>query len=111
MPKTLIVDTRFPATDLPTSDPANPKNLILDTTMIQNQASADTKYDIIPPPRIDQFVDYNGSKSMLIGIIMVVLIALYLALIPRPLYQRIILAAVAVFGLHHIAGKLENRTV
>lgn len=110
MPQTLIVDSRLPATDLPSNDPANPKNLILNTTMIQNQAAADTKYDA-PSARIDPFVDYNGSKLFLVGIIIVVLLSIYLALAPRPLYQRIVLAMIAIYGLHHIAGKLENRTV
>ena len=110
MPQTLVVDSRLPATDLPSSDSANPKNLIRDTIMIQNQAAADTKYDAVST-RIDGFVDYNGSKLFLVGVIMIVLAAIYLALAPRPLYQRIILALIAIYGLHHIAGKLENRTV
>lgn len=110
MPQQIIIDSRLPTSDLPITDPANPRNIIRNSTQIMNQATADTRYDATPPARIEAFTNmyefYTSYKVYII--ILLTLVALYLLIIPRPLYQKIALAFVAIYSLHYLASLVHH---
>jgi hypothetical protein len=53
MSQSFAVDARIPVSkDISQKDPAHPSNVIRGLLEVQNQATADTKYDAMPPTRI-----------------------------------------------------------
>ena len=47
MSQVFVFDNRLPVSEnLPLSDPTHPKNVLRNALIVQNQAVADTKYDI-----------------------------------------------------------------
>lgn len=104
------VDPRLPTTTLPESDPAHPRNIVKNSKILMNQAVADTRYDAAPPARIESFTNTVQSlcyyplvqSSCYYPLFLTLLIAIgfYLLLIPRPMYQRVVLAVSVVYGLH-----------
>ncbi len=51
--QTFAMDSRLPVSDtMDINDPAHPRNITRSATIVQNQASADTRYDALPPQRV-----------------------------------------------------------
>jgi hypothetical protein len=109
MPQQVIVDTRLPISTAAPNDPANPRNLIRNLIAVQAQANADTKYDIIPPPRVEGFAD--SSRTMFWLACTVAIVAIVVAIYARVFYVKLVFAVLAIYALHYAAGKLENRAV
>lgn len=109
MPQQLIIDPRLPTPQLSDSDPAYPRNLIRSITMIRNQAVADTKYDITPPPRIEAFShnSYENNPILHFLAIMVVLVTIAYAVRPLPLWKRIGAAMIAITAIRFILKKFS----
>ena len=79
--------------------------------MVSAQASADTKYDISPPPRVEAFVDFTSDATLFYASLVTGLVSILLLLQPRPTLVKYGLVAVAIFSLHYAAGKMEKRAV
>ena len=112
MSQQLIIDPRLPKPQLPESDPAYPPNLVRNITMIMNQAVADTKYDIIPPPRIEAFSKTASTNKFDLILqfvaILVALVSIGYATRPLPLWQRIGSAVIAIGAIRYILQKFKS---
>lgn len=74
------VDARIPVSDsVSLSDPTHPKNVVKDAMMVQNQASADTKYDAYPPPRVAESEGFANQSYWSANVILIVFIGILLA--------------------------------
>ena len=115
MPQALIVDSRFPTSQLSENDPANPKNIVKSVTMAQDQAVADTRYDA-PVKRLDGFLDFSAiptSPAVVVRVFcsIVAVVTLYLLFQPRSNYQRIALGVILIYSLHALTASLQKETV
>ncbi len=84
--------------------------------MVRNQANADTRYDIIPPKRVEPFAASFCASNMrewglFAALCTGILLAIYLLLTPRGTLQRFVLIAAVILGTHYAIGMLENLTV
>lgn len=120
--QTFHVDSRLPVSDkTDPSDPNHPKNVVRNALMIQNQASADTKYDIYPPPRVDEgfwpssHLPYPTAKHMitmiLIASILTTIISISLLTYMSNRITRIFLIIASILGIHYAIISLEKVTV
>lgn len=111
MSATFVFDTRLPvSSSLPSSDPNHPKNVMRNALIVQNQASADTKYDIYPPPRIEAF-SYNTlglskTHTMMLALLVSVVCILILLRVQN-LVIRIVFIAIAIYSLHYVTSRLQ----
>ena len=118
--RSFIYDARLPVSPTTSeSDPTHPKNLMRKALIIQNQAVADTKYDIIPPPRVEGFAGLARSAGsgaflrsiedkwlrMLIGILIIGFILIF---ITTNRYVRGAMAIGLIFVIHQIVKRLEG---
>lgn len=116
MSQQFVFDSRLPVSDSQSeSDPNHPKNVMRQSQVVSAQASADTKYDISPPPRVDptieNFVDFANDRTLFYASLAAALVSILLLLQPRPTLVKYGLVAVAIFSLHYAAGKMEKRAV
>lgn len=111
MATTLSVDPRFQIPDsLPTSDPSHPVNLIQSIYEVQNQAAADSAYDIPTPERFRQGKKeafrspFQGNADYVLALGVLVLLALiwvYVRDTTRTLYLFVLLLAFSgMFVIH-----------
>ena len=108
MPQLVTVDSRLPPSNAPKDDPTNPIKVIKDLKMVENQAAADTKYDIQANLR-EGFSPSPAQKTL--AIISGIIVALIILIFPQPLYIRIGLGVAVIYGIHYVLGKLEKNTV
>lgn len=110
--KTFTMDARLPVSaDTPKDDPNHPKNVCKGMIVMQNQASADTKYDIQPPPRVEGFeVPQNFDPKFCIACIFVA-IALTVVVWNKNFYVKIVCVIVLFLCIKYATYKLEKRTV
>jgi len=110
-----VMDSRLPVSDTQSeSDPNHPKNLARNTQIVSAQASADTRYDIYPPPRVESFSQQYSKQSILALLLIsvsVACIAIIFCLKVQGLPIRIVLVGTAIACLHYAVGKMENLTV
>ena len=112
-----VMDSRLPVSDTQSeSDPNHPKNLAKNTQIVSAQASADTRYDIYPPPRVESFSDQGkDSKQSIFALLLISVsiacIAIIFCLKVQGLPIRIVLVGTAIACLHYAVGKMENLTV
>lgn len=115
MPETFVFDNRIPVGDNTSeSDPNHPKNIHRSALIIQNQANADTKYDIQPPPRIHEgFVAGRMHIPMLLLIASIIGIVVSLVFILRThnIVVRMVSISVLLICIHYAVGVMEKRTV
>jgi len=107
----LIVDSRLPVTTFAENDPAHPKNIVRNSMVLMNQASADTKYDATPPARIEAFSRRRVERFLPITAFILLVILMVFKL---PFFVRIGLAVFVIYGLHNVVSKIhsiENQTV
>lgn len=104
-------DARIPiGANVTTDSPEHPRNVVRNSLMIQNQATADTRYDIYPPPRVDGFV---GSKSVptdlsfFVGIAVITLCLIGLLNFSQT-PVRVLLILIVLWAIHHSVGRLEH---
>lgn len=112
MPQTFVFDSRLPVSENTSeSDPNHPKNVMRAAAIVQNQASADTKYDIYPPPRVEGFSTMPAETSLTILSIIGIIVSLTLLVRISNFFLKMGLVAILVMSIHYAVGRLENRTV
>ena len=117
--QTFIMDPRLPISqDTSKDDPNHPTNVCKGMQILQNQASADTKYDIHPPPRIPpsqkkEPFENPPSKDDTKFLVSLLLVAasLTLAILARSMFLKIVSIAILFVCIQYAVHKLENRTV
>lgn len=66
MAQSFSIDPRLPIPDdMDLKSPSHPRNVTRNAIVVQNQASADTKYDPYPPPRVEEPFESGGILSLL----------------------------------------------
>lgn len=108
MPQLVTVDSRLPPSSAPADDPTNPMKAIKDLKSVENQANADTRYDV--QGNLREGFTLNPQRKTL-AIIGAIIVALIILIYPQPLVVRIVLGVSVIYGIHHILGKLEKNTV
>jgi hypothetical protein len=105
---TFAFDSRLPVNpNTPDDDPAHPKNVTKGAIMIENQANADTKYDIYPPPRVEGFAaETLQSSYILIGLIAIILIGLACAITCKNYALKIGSSIAVVYAIHGLVGRV-----
>ena len=93
------------------TDPNHPKNIMRNAAIVQNQASADTKYDIYPPPRIEGFATMPTETSLTILSIIGIILSLVFLLRITNFFLKMGVIAVLMMCIHYVIRRLENRTV
>lgn len=112
MPQTFVFDSRLPISEnVSLSDPNHPKNIMRNAAIVQNQASADTKYDIYPPPRIEGFSTMPNESSLTILSIIGIIISLVFLLRVTNFFLKMGMVTILVMSIHYAVGRLEKRTV
>jgi hypothetical protein len=112
MPQTFVFDSRLPVSENASeSDPNHPKNVMRSAAVVQNQASADTKYDIYPPPRVEGFATASNETLLTILSIIGIIVSLTFLLRAANFAVKMVLVVVLVVSIHYAIGRLENRTV
>lgn len=83
MSQSYALDARIPVSkDVNPKDPAHPSNVIRGLLEVQNQATADTKYDAMPPTRIyESFsTQYDINTYLIIfGVSLFILYGVYIS--------------------------------
>lgn len=109
------MDARLPVSkDISKDDPNHPNNVCRNFAILSNQASADTKYDIVPPPRIHPNEGFANPDSVfvMLGISFLgIVLALCLVVSIRSIYVKIGSILVLLLAIHYATYLLENRTV
>ena len=75
------------------------------------QSNADTKYDIIPPPRVNEGFKNRNDTFLFLGAVLIVAIGLFVLMRPLPLVVKFGSIAVVIFAINYAVGKLEKHTV
>lgn len=84
--QTFAFDSRLPVSDtMDINDPTHPRNITRSIAIIQNQASADTRYDALPPKRVvdnrEEFANPTSSSMsssrLLFGLIVAFSFAIF----------------------------------
>jgi len=93
-------------------DPAHPKNLTKNTLMLEAQSTADTRYDIQPPPRVDEgFTVPSSIPLLLIASIITVVVGITLLTRAQSMPVKIALIVLVVAAIHNTVGSVEKYTV
>ena len=110
--QTYTIDSRLPVpTDTSPNDPSHPNAVIKAALMTRNQATADSKYDIIPPPRIiEKFVGSSGNSHFYVAILLIVL-SLYTVLHVKNTAIRTGGIVILIMSIHYAVGKISKFTV
>lgn len=112
MVKQFIFSSNLPVSEHASeSDPNHPKNVVRTSMIVGDQASADTKYDIIPPPRVEGFVNPSFHTITIIGSVLAVVLSLLILLRIQSTPLRIVIIVVLMASIHYLIHRLENRTV
>ena len=108
--QTFTYDANLPIpTNMSDNDPGHPKNVVRNAMIVQNQALADTKYDIYPPPRVEGFA-VNETFSFY-GSLVVIAILIFITLKFKNMPLRIVFMVIVVWLIHYVVAKLEKVTV
>ncbi len=105
----LTLDPRFPIPEsLSSNDPSHPMNLVKTATEVQNQAAADTKYDIPTPERFRKKEGFrspfNGPSDIALAAgLLAFLVFVWFAIgsTMRSLYIFVLMLAFGIFFLVH----------
>ena len=107
-----VFDSRLPVSgNMSIDDPSHPRNIMRTAAIVQNQASADTRYDIHPPPRVEGFATVSMDSLVtyvsILGVIVVIGALVYI----RHTVLRLVFIALAIVSIHYAVSRLEKRTV
>lgn len=108
-----VFDARLPVGDsMNSADPAHPRNVMRNAAIVQNQALADTKYDIYPPPRVEAFTAaVCNTDGVMLGLsVLAGLAAIIAVFYIQHKVMRVVCIAVAIMSIHYAIGKLEKCT-
>ena len=112
--KTYVVDSRLPVSpNTSESDPTHPRMITRNILMVQNQAVADRKYDIVTPARIFEgfapaavMTDPRWKFAIGVGIVFAIL---YVILRVQHQSVQIALAICAILVLHSMVLLLDSQ--
>ncbi len=110
MSQTFVFDSRLPVSEnMPANDPNHPKNVMRGALIVQNQAAADTKYDIYPPPRVEAFstTQEKTQRVFFIAAALATTICLVLLTRAQPTVFRVILIFIVVVSIHYMTSHLQ----
>ena len=111
--QTFVFDTRLPVGEnVSERDPAHPKNVMRNAAIIQNQAMADTKYDIYPPKRVEAFsAQIQGALAQkhlfTVAAILAVIVGITISMRVQNMIARILLILIVVYSLHYLVAQLS----
>lgn len=109
--RTFVVDPRLPVgAHVSETDPAHPNMVTRNLLLVQNQAVADTKYDILRPKRIAATEGFQMQSVLSSPLVHVVLLAafLYIALNTRHFAVKVACAFLAILILHRLTSRMEE---
>lgn len=111
--QTYAVDSRLPiSASARADDPAHPKNITKNILMLEAQTTADTKYDIEPPPRLDEGFTVPASIPLLfIASIITIVVGIVLLTRAQSMPVKIALIVLVVAAIHNTVGSVEKCTV
>ncbi len=115
--QTFVFDTRMPVPDnVSKDDPSHPENVARSGKILENQANADTRYDISPTPRMNEGFAMRPDESRAWAVqtgsaVLIALLSIYFLLSVRGTVARLGLIAVTVLSVHYAVQMLEKRTV
>jgi hypothetical protein len=115
--QTFVFDTRMPVSDnVSENDPSHPKNVARSMKLLENQAHADTRYDISPPPRMREGFaarpdEYRALHVQIATSILITLLSITFLLRSQGTFIRLLLISVTVLSVHYAVQLLEKRTV
>ena len=115
MAKSFAYDERLPVSEHTSKDdPNHPKNLFRNMAILTAQAHADTKYDIVPPPRVvaEGFtLQYPSPMNFKFIIICVSIVSLITVILYSPFQiLRIVCIALLLASIHYALYILEKQT-
>ncbi len=103
--QTFVFDTRLPvSSNVSENDPSHPKNVMRNALIVQNQAAADTKYDIYPPKRVEGFA--NQQRTYVIAAILAVIVGITISIRINSMILRILLILIVVYSIHYLVDRL-----
>jgi len=108
--KTFVFDARLPVSENTSDDdPKHPKNVARNAALVASQAHADTKYDIMPPPRVAAGSEgFDNSSPDMIKILIVVfamLFSFYIILYTRYQYVKVVCIVLLMVCIHYLLSK------
>jgi hypothetical protein len=112
----IVYDSRLPVGENTSiNDPTHPRNIVLMAANTEAQGSADQRYDINPPPRVEGFMTFMSQPPKILSrlpfLFNVFLVCLLLVAVFH-IQQRIlkgILAVGIIFILHTVISQFEDR--
>lgn len=106
--QTFVFDTRLPvSSNVSENDPSHPKNVMRNALIVQNQASADTKYDIYPPKRVEGFITQEQQqRAYVIAAILAVIVGITISIRVENMIIRILLILIVVYSIHYLVDRL-----
>jgi hypothetical protein len=109
----VVFDSRLPVGEnTSTNDATHPRNIVLLAANTEAQASADQRYDINPPPRIEPFSPASTIRRIPFLINVFIVCVLFVAVLNiKQRIVKIILAAGIIFVLHQVINQFENRSM
>ena len=107
--QTFVFDTRLPvSSNVADNDPSHPKNVMRNALIVQNQASADTKYDIYPPKRIEGFaLRPSQDRVYIIAAILAVIVGITISINVENMIVRLLLIFIVIYSIHYLVGRLQ----
>ena len=112
MSQGFTVDSRLPvSSSLAETDPTHPKNVVKNMLVLQNQTTADTKYDVAVQRIEDGFTTQSHERIRLIAAVIAIIVGIAIAMKITHTVLRILIIAAVVWCIHYVIGRVENRTV
>jgi len=115
--QTFVFDTRMPVPgNVSKDDPSHPENVARTAKLLENQAHADTRYDISPTPRMREGFAMRPDESRAWAVqtasaVLIALLSIYFLLRTHGTVYRVLLIVSTVLSIHYAVQMLEKRTV
>lgn len=116
--KIFHVDSRLPVgQNVDPNDPSHPVNITRNNIAVQDQAAADSKYDIQPAQRVEGFMNMPlpTDKQLIWAVFFSSLITAFVSIsfltYTQSLYTRIFFIIAAVISINYGIASLEKVTV
>ena len=109
--RTFVFDARLPVSEHTSDDdPKHPKNVARNAALVASQAHADTKYDIIPPPRVpagsEGFGNSSPDMTNIFIVVCAILISLYIIICTRYQYVKVACIGLLLISIHYLLTKV-----
>jgi hypothetical protein len=110
----IVYDSRLPVGENSNiNDATHPRNIVMLAASTESQAAADQRYDINPPPRVEGFLSYIPTQSLmrlpfLVNVFIVCLLLVAVFQIKQNLIKTV-LAVGIIFFLHSVINQFNTR--